>query len=119
MSKFLKIIRENSASLDNPNAVFYLKLVDNNGQEVGYDPIELRGTTYASDFFLKIQDMVGRGGDFREEDNEVELAKLASGIDKGVATAYTKAEKAVKPIIPKIKKDLENIEVKARQASLR
>jgi hypothetical protein len=104
MSKFLKIIRENSASLDNPNAVFYLKLVDDKGQEIGYEPIELRGTTYASDFFLKIKDMVGRGGNIGEEDNEyLAGAETLSDMGDKEATAVVKRVrgivKAKKPII--------------------
>jgi hypothetical protein len=74
MSKFLKIVGENLASIDNPQAIFYLKLVDDKGNDIGYEPIQLRGTTYAEDVFLKIKNAISEGSDINstpEEDNEI------------------------------------------------
>lgn len=118
MSKFLKIIRENSASLDNPNAVFYLKLVDDRGQEIGYEPIELRGTTYASDFFLKIKDMVGRGSSIGEEDNEYLAGaetlsdmgdKEAADVVKQVRGIAKAKRPIILPVVKRIKDSLSKL----------
>jgi len=74
MSKFLKIVGENLANIDNPQAIFYLKLVDDKGNDIGYEPIQLRGTTYADEVFAKIQNAISKGSDLSstpEEDNEI------------------------------------------------
>jgi len=97
MSKFLKIVRENSASLDNPNAVFYLKLVDDKGQEIGYEPIQLRGTSYAHDVFDKIKNTINKGSDVgsdSEEDDEIYFnAQMLTDMgDKQIADKFKRAQ---------------------------
>ena len=74
MSKFLRIVGENLNSIENPHGIFFLKLVNDKGEDIGYEPIELRGTTYATDLFLKIKDILEKGQDIEvapEEDNEI------------------------------------------------
>jgi hypothetical protein len=74
MHKFLKIVGESLANMDNPQSIFYIKIVDAEGNDTGFEPIQLRGTSYTYDIFNKIQDVVKNGSDVdsaTEEDNEV------------------------------------------------
>ena len=107
MSKFLKIVGENLASIDNPQSIFYLKLVDDKGNDIGYEPIQLRGTTYAEDIFLKIKNAISEGSDINsapEEDNEIYAgAQALSDMGDKDTTARLKklkdTAKAKKPVI--------------------
>lgn len=90
MSKFLSIVGENLSNIDNPQAIFYLKLVDDKGNDIGYEPIQLRGTSYADDLFTKIKGLVGGESDINsetEEDDEIYMgAKVLGDIgDKPIA----------------------------------
>jgi len=107
MSKFLELIGENLASIDNPQAIFYLKLVDDKGNDTGYQPIQLRGTTYADDVFLKIKNAIDKGADINdaaEEDNEIYAGAEALS-DMGVSDTAARLKRlkdvarAKKPVI--------------------
>jgi hypothetical protein len=105
MSKFLQIVGEGLASVDNPQAIFYIKLVDDKGNDVGYEPIQLRGTTYAEDVYFKIQNAIKKGQDINstpEEDNEIEAAQVLRKTDKRVDDEYKKYEALAKQKTPKI-----------------
>lgn len=107
MSKFLKIVGENLASIDNPQSIFYLKLVDDKGNDMGYEPIQLRGTTYAEDIFFKIKKAIDEGSDIEsapEEDNEIlsGAQTLSDMGDKSTAARLQRLKniaKTKKPVI--------------------
>jgi len=105
MSKFLKIVGENLSTIDNPQAIFYLKLVDDSGNDIGYEPIQLRGTTYADHIYQKIQNSISKGQDIgadSEEDNEIEAAQVLRKTDKRVDDEYKRYETVAKQKAPKI-----------------
>ena len=102
MSKFLKIVGENLASIDNPQSIFYLKLADDKGNDIGYEPIQLRGTTYADEIFAKIKNIIDSGGDIPEEDSEIEAAQVLRKTDKRVDDEYKKLETVAAQKKPKI-----------------
>lgn len=97
MSKFLKIVNEYSQEIhedDNPHAIFYIKLLDNKGRDIGYEPIELRGTTYADDLFRKLKHLIESGEGIHadgEEDNEVYAGAEVLG-DMGDTAAKSKLD---------------------------
>jgi hypothetical protein len=105
MSKFLKIVGENMSNINNPQAIFYLKLVDDSGNDIGYEPIQLRGTTYADYIYQTIKNKIGKGEDIgadSEEDNEIEAAQVLRKTDKRVDDEYKKYETVAKQKAPKI-----------------
>lgn len=102
MSKFLKIVGESLSGIDNPQAIFYVKLVDDKGNDIGYEPIQLRGTSYADEIFTKIKNIIASGADIPEEDSEIEAAQVLRKTDKRVDDEYKKFETIAKQKAPKI-----------------
>jgi hypothetical protein len=102
MSKFLRIVGENLSNIDNPQAVFYIKLVDDRGNDIGYESIQLRGTSYADEVFTKIKNIIANGSDIPEEDSEIEAAQVLRKTDKRVDDEYKKLETIAKQKTPKI-----------------